>query len=151
LISSVSAMTWIGPRVTMTMGEDISVLRVFARTTKTGVPHVAILFQLVISTVLLLTQMFEAVLEFIQFSLSACSFLAVLGVIVLRRKQPLLPRAYLVWGYPITPILFLMVTALMMYYLITQRPMQSLAGLLIMLAGLLIYGISLIRTPSLST
>jgi len=151
LISSVSAMTWIGPRVTMTMGEDISVLRFFARTTKTGVPHVAILFQLVISTVLLLTQMFEAVLEFIQFSLSACSFLAVLGLIVLRRKQPLLPRAYLVWGYPITPTLFLMVTALMMYYLITQRPMQSLAGLLIMLAGLLIYGISLIRTPSLST
>src|SRR5262249_39084581 len=33
LISSVSAMTWIGPRVTMTMGEDISPLRLFARTT----------------------------------------------------------------------------------------------------------------------
>ena len=33
LISSVSAMTWIGPRVTMTMGEDISALRLFARTT----------------------------------------------------------------------------------------------------------------------
>jgi APA family basic amino acid/polyamine antiporter len=145
LISSVSAMMWIGPRVTMTMGEDISALRFFARTTKTGVPRAAILFQLAVSTVLLLTQSFEAVLDFIQFSLTACSFLAVLGVIVLRREQPLLPRPYLVWAYPITPVLFLMVTAFMMYYLITQRPMQSLAGLLMMLAGLAVYAISVKR------
>jgi APA family basic amino acid/polyamine antiporter len=145
LISSVSAMMWIGPRVTMTMGEDISALRFFARTTKTGVPRAAILFQLAVSTVLLLTQSFEAVLDFIQFSLTACSFLAVLGVIVLRREQPLLPRPYLVWAYPITPVLFLMVTAFMMYYLITQRPMQSLAGLLMMLTGLAVYAISVKR------
>jgi basic amino acid/polyamine antiporter, APA family len=151
LISSVSAMTWIGPRVTMTMGEDISALRLFARTTETGVPRAAILLQLAVSTVLLLTQTFEAVLDFIQFSLTACYFLSVLGVIVLRRKQPLLPRPYLVWGYPITPVLFLMVTAFMMYYLITQRPIQSLAGLLMMLAGFLIYAISLRRTPLPST
>jgi APA family basic amino acid/polyamine antiporter len=151
LISSVSAMMWIGPRVTMTMGEDISALRFFARTTKTGVPRAAILLQLAVSTLLLLTQSFEAVLDFIQFSLTACSFLAVLGVIVLRREQPLLPRPYRVWAYPITPVLFLMVTAFMMYYLITQRPMQSLAGLLMMLAGFLIYAISLRRTPLPST
>ena len=151
LISSVSAMTWIGPRVTMTMGEDISALRFFARTTETGVPRAAILLQLAVSTVLLLTQTFEAVLDFIQFSLTACYFLAVLGVIVLRRKQPLLLRPYLVWGYPITPVLFLMVTAFMMYYLITQRPMQSLAGLLMMLAGFLIYAISLRWTALPST
>jgi APA family basic amino acid/polyamine antiporter len=147
LISSVSAMTWIGPRVTMTMGEDISPLRFFARTTQTGVPRVAIVFQLAVTTVLLLTQTFEAVLDFIQFSLTACSFLAVLGVIILRREQPLLPRPYRVWAYPLTPVLFLSVTAFMMYYLITQRPMQSLAGLLMMLAGLSIYAISLRRTP----
>jgi len=151
LISSVSAMTWIGPRVTMTMGEDISVLRLFARTTKTGVPRAAILLQLAVSSVLLLTQTFEAVLDFIQFTLTACSFLTVLGVIVLRRKQPHLPRPYLVWGYPITPIVFLMVTAFMTYYLITQRPIQSLAGLAMMLAGFIIYGISHMRTPSLAT
>ena len=52
------------------------------------------------STLLLLTQSFEAVLEFIQFSLTFCSFLAVLGVIVLRMTQPDLPRPYRTWGYP---------------------------------------------------
>src|SRR5262245_15389570 len=101
LISSVSAMMWIGPRVTMTMGEDISALRFFARTTQAGVPRAAILFQLAMSSVLLLTQTFEAVLDFIQFTLTACTFLAVLGVIVLRRTQRLLPRPLLVWGFSI--------------------------------------------------
>ena len=151
LISSVSAMMWIGPRVTMTMGEDIYALRLFARTTRAGAPRAAILFQLAVSSVLLLTQTFEAVLDFIQFTLTACSFLAVLGVFILRRKQPQLTRPYLVWGYPITPAIFLIVTSFMTYYLITQRPMQSLIGLLMMLAGFLVYGISHMRTPSLAT
>ena len=44
LVSSISAMTWIGPRVTMTMGEDMSLLRVFARKSKQDVPAIAIIF-----------------------------------------------------------------------------------------------------------
>ena len=84
LISSISAMMWVGPRVTMVMGEDNPMLEVFSRTTRNGVPFNAMLFQLIVVTVLLLTQSFEAVLDFIQFSLTFCSFLTVLGVIVLR-------------------------------------------------------------------
>src|SRR5581483_10131495 len=38
LVSSISAMMWIGPRVMMTMGEDIPVLRVFARKSRQGAP-----------------------------------------------------------------------------------------------------------------
>jgi len=81
LISSISAMTWIGPRVTMTMGEDIPMLRLFSLKSKHDVPAVAIVFQLLVSNLLLLTRSFEAVLDFIQFSLAFCSFFAVLGVI----------------------------------------------------------------------
>ena len=87
LISTISAMTWIGPRVTMVMGEDIPMLRVFSRKADNGAPTLAILFQTSVTTLLLLTQSFEAVLEFIQFSLTFCSFLAVLGVIVLRIRR----------------------------------------------------------------
>ncbi|HKD20466.1 MAG TPA: amino acid permease [Rhizomicrobium sp.] len=142
LISSISAMTWIGPRVTMTMGEDVSMLRPFARTSKTGVPTTAILFQLAVVNLMLLTQSFEAVLDFIQFSLTACSFLTVLGLIKLRITHPDLPRPYRAWGYPATPIIFLLVTAFMMYYLVVNRPAQSLAGFAMMLAGLAIYAAS---------
>jgi APA family basic amino acid/polyamine antiporter len=151
LVSSISAMTWIGPRVTMTMGEDIPMLRFFARTSKSGVPTAAILFQLAIVNVMLLTQSFEAVLDFIQFSLTACSFLAVLGVIKLRYTHPDLPRPYRAWGYPLTPIIFLAVTAFMMYYLVINRPVQSLAGFGMMLAGLAIYGVSQLMNSSPTT
>ena len=142
LISSVSAMMWIGPRVTMVMGEDFSLLRMFAYKSKSGVPSVAIWFQLLVASLLLLTQSFEAVLDFIQFSLTLCSFFAVLGVIVLRYTKPTHARPYRTWGYPVTPIIFLSVTGFMLYYLLVSRPTQALAGVLLMLAGLILYAIA---------
>jgi len=142
LVASISAMMWIGPRVTMTMGEDLRALRPFARRSKAGVPAVAILFQLTVCDLLLLTQSFEAVLDFIQFSLTFCSFFAVLGVIKMRITHPDLARPYRAWGYPFTPLAFLTLTAFMMYYLVVNRPLQSLGGLLLMAAGLVIYYVS---------
>jgi APA family basic amino acid/polyamine antiporter len=141
LISSISAMMWIGPRVMMTMGEDIPSLRVFARKSTQGAPAYAILFQLAIASLMLFTRSFEAVLDFIQFSLLFCSFFTVLGVIKLRITRPDLPRPYRAWGYPVTPVVFLLVTGFMMYYLLTERPVQSLLGVVIMISGLVIYAV----------
>jgi len=139
LVASISAMMWIGPRVTMTMGEDLHLLRLFARRSRGGVPAIAILFQLVVCDLLLLTESFEEVLNFVQFSLTFCSFFAVLGVITMRITHPDLARPYRAWGYPITPLAFLTLTAFMMYYLVVNRPLQSLGGLALMAAGLVIY------------
>jgi basic amino acid/polyamine antiporter, APA family len=141
LISSISAMMWIGPRVMMTMGEDIPVLRPFARRSTGGAPAYAILFQLTAASLMLFTRSFEAVLDFIQFALLFCSFFTVLGVIKLRITHPELPRPYRAWGYPVTPVVFLLVTGFMMYYLLTERPLQSVLSILIMLSGLLIYAV----------
>jgi APA family basic amino acid/polyamine antiporter len=132
---------WIGPRVMMTMGEDIPVLRLFSVRSTGGAPAYAILFQLVIATLLLFTRSFEAVLDFIQFSLLFCSFFTVLGVIKLRITRPDLDRPYRAWGYPATPLVFLLVTGFMMYYLLTERPLQSALSILIMISGLLIYAV----------
>jgi len=145
LISAISAMIWIGPRVTKVMGEDLALLRIFSRQTKSGVPAPAIILQLAIVTLLILTQSFESVLEFIQFSLTLSSFLAVLGVMVLRYRQPNLERPYLTWGYPITPIIFLAITGFMLVYLLIERPMESLAGLALLGTGLVIYALSTVR------
>src|SRR6202165_1078815 len=138
LVSSISAMMWIGPRVMMTMGEDIPALRVFSRRSGNGAPAYAILFQLAVASLMLFTRSFEAVLDFIQFALLFCSFFTVVGVIKLRITQPDLPRPYRAWGYPVTPVVFLLVTGFMMYYLLTERPLQSFLGTLRMISGLLI-------------
>jgi len=141
LVSSISAMMWIGPRVMMTMGEDMPALALFSRKSAQGAPTSAILLQLAIASLMLFTRSFEAVLDFIQFALLFCSFFTVLGVIKLRITDPDLPRPYRAWGYPLTSLVFLLVTAFMMYYLLTQRPLQSALGALIMISGLLIYAV----------
>jgi len=150
LVSSISAMMWIGPRVTMTMGEDMPLLRAFSRRSEKGVPANAIIFQLVISTLLLATQSYAAVLEFVQFSLTFCSFFTVLGVIKMRITHPNMPRPYRAWGYPVTPIVFLTVMLWMMYYLVLNQPVQSLAGFAVMLSGVAIYALSNFLSKSMS-
>jgi len=147
LIPTISAMMWIGPRVTVAMGEDMPVLGALARHSSRGVPTAAILLQCVVASLLLLTQSFEAVLDFIQFALTFCSFLTVLGLVKLRIMRPDLPRPYRTWGYPVTPLIFLSVTLLMMVHLLAVRPFQSLAGGLLMLAGLLLYVLARRQDP----
>jgi APA family basic amino acid/polyamine antiporter len=68
-----------------------------------------------------------------------CSLLAVIGVLVLRFTQPDLPRPYRVWGYPITPLVFTAVTLFMMVHQLREKPVESLGGLGMMLAGLAVY------------
>lgn len=148
LVSSISAMMWIGPRVTMVMGEDFPLLRAFSRKSARGVPATAIMLQVAIVHVLVLTQSFEAILDFIQVSLLFCSFLVVAGVIVLRFTRPDLERPYKTWGYPLTPLIFLGVTGFMMYYLFTERPGHALAGFGWMLLGLVLYAVSARQTFS---
>ncbi len=142
LISSISAMMWVGPRVTMVMGEDVPLLRSFAKKAPNGTPQIALLFQLAVAVLLMLTQSFEKVVQFIQFSLTLCSFLTVLGVIVLRIRQPDLPRPYKAWAYPLTPVIFMAVTAFVLVHVVMEYPLESFKGFCWMLAGLLIYIIS---------
>lgn len=139
LISSISAMTWIGPRVSMSMGEDHWLLRLLGRKNRDGIPTNAIILQLLIVNLLLLTGSFELVLVYTQFGLLLCSLLAVVGVIVLRSTKPALPRPYRVWAYPLPPLVFAAVTIWMMIYLLRSNTMESLAALATMLAGFLLY------------
>lgn len=142
LVSAISAMVWLGPRVTKVMGEDLPLLRWFSTKTKSDVPTAAILLQAAIVTLMISTNSFESILNFIQFSLTLSSFLAVLGVMVLRWRQPSLARPYRTWGYPVTPLIFLGVTLFMMIYLVQERPLESFAGFALLCSGLVVYAAS---------
>ena len=139
LISAISSMTWIGPRVTMSMGEDNPLIRFLGRKNRGGIPANAMLLQLLLVNLLLLTRSFEGVIRYIQFALLLCSLLTVLGVIVLRQTRPELPRPYKVWAYPLPPLVFSAITIWMIIYLSLWYPKESLAGLATMLGGLLLY------------
>ncbi|MEY2484543.1 MAG: basic amino acid/polyamine antiporter, family [Verrucomicrobiota bacterium] len=139
LISTISSMTWLGPRVTMAMGEDHWLLRFLARKNRHAIPTNAALLQFVIVSLMLLTGSFELVVLYIGFSLLFCALLTVIGVIVLRFTSPELARPYRVWAYPLPPVLFSVITIWMMIYLLRSRPTESLCGLATVVAGFALY------------
>jgi APA family basic amino acid/polyamine antiporter len=139
LVSAISSMTWIGPRVSMSMGEDHWLLRLLGRKNPHGIPTNAIVLQLLIVNVLLLTRSFESVVQYTQFSLLLCSLFTVLGVMVLRATRSEIARPYRVWAYPLPPIIFALITLWMMFYLLRWKTSESLAGLATALVGLLLY------------
>ena len=152
LISTVSAMMWIGPRVTVAMGEDLRILGWLARKNSRGIPVNATLTQFVVVNVMLLTATFQTVVNYVQFALTVCTTLTVLGVFVLRWRRPDLPRPYRVWGYPLTPLIFLTIEVWMMSNLLSNPStrLPSLLGLGTALLGLVIYFVSPKTAPIVS-
>jgi APA family basic amino acid/polyamine antiporter len=126
------------------MGEDLRALGWLARKNQRGIPVTAILVQFVIVNVLLLTATFEKVINYVQFALTLSSALAVAGVIVLRWRQPNLPRPYKAWGYPVTPIVFLAISAWMLWHMLEDKSTRgpSLLGLATIASGLIVYYLS---------
>jgi APA family basic amino acid/polyamine antiporter len=123
----------------MSMGEDHWLLRLLARKNPNGIPTSAIVLQLLIVNVLLLTRSFESVVQYTQFSLLLCCLFTVVGVMVLRATRPEIARPYRVWAYPLPPIIFAVITLWMMFYLLLSKTIESLAGLATALVGLLLY------------
>lgn len=143
LISAISAMIWAGPRVAMVLGEDNPKLFGWLKTrTKAGIPAIAVLAQGGLTLLLLLTSTFEQVLVYTQFALLACSFLTVLGVMVLRVRQPGLPRPYGVPLYPVPPLLFLGISAFAITYTASVRPAEAICGVLTLACALAVYRIA---------
>jgi APA family basic amino acid/polyamine antiporter len=139
LISAISALTWAGPRVTQMMGEDYPILGWFGKANAQGVPANATVFQATLVGLLLLTATFEQVLIYTEFLITLSSFLTVLTMMILRLREPDLPRPYRAWGYPLTPLLFLGITGFILVKVFTQRPLESLAGVATLLLGLALY------------
>ncbi|MGH8049021.1 MAG: APC family permease, partial [Chthoniobacterales bacterium] len=139
LISSISAMTWAGPRVMQTIGEDFPALRFFARKTRGDIPARAVVLQAVIVLVLLWNSSFENILVSTQFALVICGLLTVAGVVVLRIREPELARPFRCWGYPLTPLLFAIIAGFTLVYTAIIKPSDALHGVAIVVCGLVIY------------
>jgi len=148
LVSTISAMMWIGPRVMVVMGEDLRGLRWLAGRSRQGTPVRATLAQFALVNVFLLTSSFEQVGTCAMLVLQLCAFLTVLGVFVLRRTRPELARPYRTWGYPVTPLVFLAVSAWMLWYVVRCKPVESLVGLGVAALGLILYLLSAKKSPS---
>ncbi len=138
LVSSISAMVLAGPRVLQVAGEDLPGLRPLAARTRGGAPLPAILLQQLLAVAFVVTDSFEGVLSYAGFTLNLIALLTVAGIFVLRRTEPDLPRPVRVPGYPFTPAVFVLLNALILAFVLHERPVAAIAGLLTVLAGVLL-------------
>ncbi len=139
LISTVSAMTLAGPRALQAVGEDYSAMRWLSRSTPEGVPWAAIMFQSGVAVFFILTQTFDQILVFAGAMLAFNSLLAIVGLFVLRWRQPDLPRPYKTWGYPFVPLIYLTITAVTLVFVVIDRPKAALGGLALIALGLVFW------------
>jgi len=143
LISTVSAMTMAGPRVLQVIGEDFPAFRHLAKVNAHDVPTTAIVLQSIVALTFILTASFESILVFAGFTLGVNTFFTVLGVFVLRWRQPDLPRPYRTPLYPLPPLVFLAITGWTLIYILKDRPEEGWTGLAIIASGAVFYGITI--------
>jgi APA family basic amino acid/polyamine antiporter len=140
LLSTVSSMIMIGPRVYYAMARDQLFFKIFRGISRTHhVPSYAIILQGVISIAFVLTSTFYALLMYVGFVLAIFSSLTVLGMMILRSKDPHRARPYKTWGYPLTPILFVIGNLWIVIFSIRSNLAAFVWGLVTVAAGWLIY------------
>jgi len=100
-------------------------------------PHVALWVQALWSSVLALSGSYSRLLTYTTFASLAFNALTVLGLFRLRRRGG--AAEYQTWGYPLTPILYLLGAGFFIVYIVKGEPLASLAGLGIVVLGLPAY------------
>lgn len=138
LLSTLSAMTIAGPRVTEAMGEDYGLLKIFTRKNKYEMPYLAILAQGAWAIFLVLVSSFKEIIQYISVSLSIFSMITVIGIFWLRKQHPH-ADAYKVPLYPITPLIFVGCTIWMIYYVAADDPMILIYSLATLIPGYILY------------
>jgi APA family basic amino acid/polyamine antiporter len=128
------------PRVYFAMARDGLFFRKFGEVhPKYLTPHVSIVALGVWSAVLSLTGSFEQLYTYVIFGLWLFMGLTIAAVIILRKKRPDLARPYRTWGYPVTPILFILSALFISINMLINQTKESLVGLGIILLGVPAY------------
>ena len=139
LIATVSAMTISGPRVYEAAGRDYSRLSLLAFRSPERGPTFAILLQSILALIFVWLLNVRTLLEYISFTLSMFTALTATGVLVMRFREPHLPRPYRVWAFPLPPLFLAGLEVWMVAQTVRSRPLTVLAGLATLAVGLVIY------------
>ena len=139
LISTVSGHVFVAPRIMQVMGEDYKTLGFLKKKSKQNIPVNAFIIQLFLMLLFIYSSTFEQVMVYSGFTLNLLTTLTVAGVFVLRWKKKDLERPYKTWGYPYTPLIFLIVSFWTLFYVLIERPVESIIGLSITAFGLVVY------------
>ncbi len=103
------------------------------------VPTPSLVVQGIWSASLVLLGGYEQLAGYVVFVSFMFYALACAAVIVLRVREPNLVRPYRAWGYPVTPIVFILFSGFLVINAIVERPVDSLIGVGLLVLGLVVY------------
>jgi APA family basic amino acid/polyamine antiporter len=139
LLSTINAYTLTAPRILYAMSCDELFARRATRVNKGGTPTVTLLISTVAAVLFISFRSFEQVLAALAFFFVANYTMAYLSLIVLRRREPDLPRPYRTWGYPWTTGIVLLGSIAFLVGAVLSDKRDSLFALAILAVSIPIY------------
>ena len=108
---------------------------------RTHVPIRALVLQGALSclTVLTFSAAYDSITDYAIFALTLFYVLVTGSVFIFRRRLPDAERSYRTWGYPIVPIIFMLVSSWLIVQTVHDSPRKSAIGLFLILLGLPVY------------
>lgn len=135
----VNGLTLSGARVYYAMAEDGLFFPAAKKLNKNQSPQFALIIQAIWTSLLTLTGSYGDLLDYVVFAVLIFYILTVGGVFILRIKRPDAERPYKVWGYPVLPILYILIALFICANLLIYKPEFTFPGLYIVLAGIPVY------------
>lgn len=128
-----------GARVYYTMAQDGFFLPSAAKLNSKGVPGRALWMQCIWASVLALSGTYGDLLDYLIFTALLFYIITIAGIFVLRKKRPDIPRPYKAFGYPVIPLLYILLASIICIVLLFTKTTAAGLGLLIVLIGIPIY------------
>jgi APA family basic amino acid/polyamine antiporter len=129
-----------GARVPYAMAQDRLFFKSLSKVSpRTHVPIGALIAQAIWACILTLSGSFDALTDYAIFGLWIFYALVTASVFVFRKRMPEAERPYRTWGYPLVPILFLIVAGMLLVNTVLTTPKQALTGVGLIALGLPVY------------
>jgi APA family basic amino acid/polyamine antiporter len=133
MLSGINALHLMATRVMFAMSRDGMFTTRAAVVNEGGTPTVALFLSTVVSLMFIIFgEKFETVITVLAFFFVVNYILSFVSLFVLRRREPEKPRPYRAWGYPVTPALALIGSALFLAAAIRADTKNSIYALLLL-------------------
>ncbi|MBV9963815.1 MAG: amino acid permease [Parafilimonas sp.] len=132
-----------GARVYYTMAKDGLFFKKTATLNKYAVPSYALWIQCIVACALCLSGKYGDLLTMVSFVVVLFYVLTIIGIFVLRKKRPDIPRPYKAFGFPVLPVIYIVFALAFCVGLVYTSPTYSLWGLAITLIGIPLYFLAL--------
>ena len=138
---TIAIYTMSAPRIYFAMAQDAVFIPALAKLhPRFRTPANAMLVQAIWAIVLILVWgTIESLFTYVTFIDVAFMCLAGISLFIFRKRVPDNARPYKVWGYPIVPLVFIGITGAFVINTVFVRPLEAVAGLVVLGLGLLAF------------